>query len=100
MATVRFDPAGVDVADVEPGTRLVDVTDDHPETSVQYSCRAATCGTCRVEVLEGGEALSEPEADELDVLEIFGDDPKRVRLCCQVRLERETDRVVLRVCEF
>lgn len=99
MATVRFEPAGVEVEGVTPGTRLVDVTDDHPESDVPYSCRSASCGTCRVQVLEGGEGLGEPEEDELDVLEIFGDDPKRVRLCCQIRLERDVPKLTLRVCD-
>ena len=100
MATVRFEPSGVEVPGVAPGTRLVDVTDEHPGAAVPYSCRSASCGTCRVEVLEGADALDEPELDELEVLEIFGDDPQRVRLCCQAKLARDTDRVVLRVCEF
>lgn len=99
MATVRFEPAGVEVSDVEPGTHLMDVTDDHQGTGVQYSCRSASCGTCRVRVLEGGEALAAPEEDELDVLEIFGDTPGEVRLCCQARLERDTAKVVLEVCD-
>jgi len=96
MATVRFEPAGVEVAGVTPGTRLVDVTDDHPATEVPYSCRSASCGTCRVRVIAGAEALSPPDEDEQDVLEIFGNEPG-VRLCCQVRLERDTERVVLRL---
>ena len=99
MATVRFEPAGIEVRDVRPGTRLVDVTDDHPDAGVPYSCRSASCGTCRCEVLEGGEALAPPELDELEVLEIFGDDPSRVRLCCQAKVAEDTDRIVLRVCE-
>jgi len=102
MPTVRFEPAGVVVPDVEPGARLVDVTDDHPEAAVPYSCRSASCGTCRVEVEEGGGALAGPEDDELDVLDIFGDDPGRVRLCCQLELRRDAPgdaRVTLRVCD-
>ncbi len=99
MACVRFEPASVEVADVEPGTRLVDVTDDHPQSAVPYACRSASCGTCRVRVLEGAEGLAAPEEDELDVLDLFGDDPARVRLCCQIRLERDVPRLVLRVCE-
>lgn len=95
MAIVRFEPAGVEVS-VEPGTRLVDVTDEHPETEVPFSCRSANCGTCRVEVVEGEAAMAPPEEDEQEVLDIFGNEP-RVRLCCQMKLERETDRVVLRV---
>lgn len=99
MATIRFEPAGLEVPNVSPGTRLVDVTDEHPTAGVPYSCRSASCGTCRVEVMEGGEALEAPDIDELEVLEIFGDDPKRVRLCCQAKLSKDTERLTLRVCD-
>jgi 2Fe-2S ferredoxin len=95
MTVVRFEPAGFEV-EVEAGARMVDVTDDHPEAKVPYSCRAASCGTCRVRVEAGLDALSAPGEEELEVLAIFGDPPD-VRLCCQVRLERDAGRVVLRV---
>lgn len=84
MAKVRFEPAGYEV-EVTPGTELVDVCDDHPEAEVPFSCRSASCGTCRVRVKSGVEALSKPEDDELDVLEVFGDGPD-VRLACQLTL--------------
>jgi ferredoxin len=96
MATVRFEPSGFEVSDITPGTRLVDVTDSHPEAEVPYSCRSASCGTCRVKVVEGVAALSEPEDDEIDVLDIFGNEPG-VRLCCQIKLAKDTARLVLRV---
>ncbi|MFW6050299.1 MAG: 2Fe-2S iron-sulfur cluster-binding protein [Myxococcota bacterium] len=96
MATlVRFEPSGFETA-VEPGTRLVDVVDDHPEAGVPFSCRSATCGTCRVAVLRGREALAPPEEAEREVLALFGD-PGGVRLCCQLELVRDAERVVLRV---
>ena len=84
MATVRFEPAGYEV-DVSPGTALVDVCDEHPDAEVPFSCRSASCGTCRCRVLSGMAALSKPEDDELDVLEVFGDGDD-VRLCCQIKL--------------
>ena len=65
MATVRFEPEGVEVG-IVPGTRLVDVTDEHPEADVPYSCRSASCGTCRVKVVQGAEALNTPDEVELD----------------------------------
>jgi ferredoxin len=97
MGTVRFEPAGYE-AEVHAGDRFVDITDEHPKADVPYSCRSASCGTCRVEVVEGLEAMADAEDDELEVLYQFGDEP-RVRLCCQLKLERETERVVLRVLE-
>lgn len=84
MAKVRFEPAGYEL-DVAPGAAFVDVCDDHPETEVPFSCRSASCGTCRCQVTQGMAALSKAEDDELDVLEVFGDG-KDVRLACQISL--------------
>lgn len=95
MSIVRFEPANVELS-VAPGSRLVDVTDEHPEASVPYSCRSASCGTCRVRVPVGMNAFPPPEDDELSVLDIFGDGPD-TRLCCQLRLVNDVPRVVLRV---
>lgn len=95
MATVRFEPSGYET-EVIPGTRLVDVVDDHPEAEVPFSCRSANCGTCRVEVVQGGPAVAPPAEDEREVLALFGDRPA-VRLCCQLELTHDTERVVLRV---
>jgi len=101
MSTVRirFEPAGFEV-DAEPGEAIMDITDANPAADVPYSCRAATCGTCRVEVLQGVEALSEADEFELEVLDIFGDTPDKVRLCCQAKLVNNiATQVTLRVCE-
>ncbi|MGB8225143.1 MAG: 2Fe-2S iron-sulfur cluster-binding protein [Polyangiales bacterium] len=96
---VRFEHSGFEV-DAQPGEAIMDITDMHPAAEVPYSCRAATCGTCRVQVLEGGDALSTPDTYELEVLEIFGDTPDKVRLSCQTRLvESAATRVILRVCD-
>ena len=97
MARVRFEPANVEI-EVAVGRRLVDVTDEHPETEVPYSCRSASCGTCRARVPVGIEAFAPPEDEELSVLDAFGDGPD-TRLCCQLRVVREVPRVVLRVLE-
>jgi 2Fe-2S ferredoxin len=96
MARVRFLPSGFEV-EVAPGTALVDVCDEHPEAEVPFSCRSASCGTCRCQVIEGMDALSKAEDDELDVLEVFGDG-KDVRLCCQIQLVKNAP-VTLRVIE-
>jgi 2Fe-2S ferredoxin len=96
---VRFEPAGFEV-DAEPGEAIMDITDANPAAEVPYSCRAATCGTCRVEVLEGVDALSTADELELEVLDIFGDSPDKVRLCCQTKLVGGADsKVTLKVCE-
>jgi ferredoxin len=72
----------------QPGTRVLDLCDEHPEL-VPFSCRSASCGTCRVDVLEGGDLLDPPADEELDVLGIFGDDPSRRRLACQIRVRAD-----------
>lgn len=97
MTMLRFEPSGFET-EVPTGKRFVDVTDEHPEADVPFSCRAASCGTCRVYVVEGADSLAPPDDDELDVLEIFGDDDG-VRLCCQLVLKEPTERIVLRVCD-
>ncbi len=99
MIRVRFEPSGFEV-DAEPGEEIMDITDANPAAEVPYSCRAATCGTCRVEVLEGAEALSTADEFELEVLDIFGDTPDKVRLCCQAKLiGGPTTQVTLKVCD-
>jgi len=96
---VRFEPSGFEV-DAEPGEAIMDITDANPAAEVPYSCRAATCGTCRVEVIEGVDALSTADEFELEVLDIFGDTPDKVRLCCQTKLiGSNTTQVTLKVCD-
>lgn len=95
MAKVRFEPSGFEM-EAESGTRMVDVVDDYPEADVPFSCRSATCGTCRVRVVEGAEALAAPDEAEREVLALFGDPPD-VRLCCQLELDGDTPRITLKV---
>jgi hypothetical protein len=40
---------------------------------------------------EGAELLEPPAEDELELLEIFGDDPRVARLACQARLRSGGD---------
>lgn len=97
MAKIRFEPSGYET-EVAKGSRIVDLTDEHPKSGVPYSCRSASCGTCRVKVVEGIASMAPAEDDELEVLEIFGHG-NDVRLACQLRLVDDTDRVVLEVVE-
>lgn len=75
------------VVEAPPGARLVDLCDENA-APVPFSCRSASCGTCRIDVLEGAELLEPPRDEELDVLDIFGDDPSRRRLACQARVRQ------------
>ncbi|HMI88162.1 MAG TPA: 2Fe-2S iron-sulfur cluster-binding protein [Polyangiaceae bacterium] len=81
----------VEVAD---GGRLVDVC-DRVQAPVPFSCRAATCGTCRIEVLEGLEFFEPREGAEAELLDLLGDPPSH-RLACQAKLRPEDG--LIRLC--
>jgi ferredoxin len=99
MPLLVFESAEAGTATVEvdapEGGRLVDFCDERA-APVPFSCRSASCGTCRVDVLEGGNLLEPPRDEELDVLDIFGDDPARRRLACQAQVRAGNGRVRVR----
>src|SRR5277367_325965 len=72
-------------ADVPGGGALVDLCDEH-DAPIPFSCRSASCGTCRLVVLEGAHLLAEAEDEELQVLDAFGQGPPDRRLACQAKL--------------
>jgi ferredoxin len=87
---------GPTVVSEEPsGGRLVDICDD-TQAAVPFSCRGASCGTCRVDILEGADLVDPPDANEREILELFGDPPAR-RLACVVRVRPGSGRLRLRV---
>ncbi|HEY3817970.1 MAG TPA: 2Fe-2S iron-sulfur cluster-binding protein [Polyangiaceae bacterium] len=102
MTLVVFESAeaGVPTVEVEAptGARLVDLCDER-DAPVPFSCRSASCGTCRVDVLEGADLLEPPRDEELDVLDIFGDDPTRRRLACQAQVRGASGRIRVRPAE-
>lgn len=73
------------IVDVESGGELVDIC-DHSFAPVPFSCRSASCGTCHIEILAGGELLAPPEEQEAELLDILGGDPD-ARLACQARVK-------------
>src|SRR5438128_10547662 len=83
--------------DVPEGGPLVDVC-DATSAPVPFSCRSATCGTCRIEVLEGAHLFEPREPEEEDLLEIFGD-TARFRLACQAKLKKGDGWVRLRIAD-
>lgn len=83
------------VVDRPQGGRLVDACDE-AQAAIPFCCRGASCGICRVAVLDGGEYFEKCEAPELDLLEFFGSGPE-VRLACQARLRPGPGLVRLRV---
>lgn len=78
---VRTDSITVDV---EEGCAIIDMCQKH-ETSIFFSCRAATCGTCMIRVLAGAENLSPMEGIEKEFLTTMAAEPN-VRLACQCKV--------------
>lgn len=64
------------------GGRLLDGCDEH-EAPVPFSCRSASCGICRMDVLDGAELLLPAGHDERETLDAYGDGPTR-RLACSI----------------
>lgn len=88
MAKVVFLTQGGQEAvstEANAGDSLDDLA-DRTRSPVPFSCRSASCGTCRIVVLEGAEGLDEPRDEELDVLDAFGHKPPKYRLCCQAKV--------------
>ena len=71
--------------DAPDGAALVDLCDEH-DAPIPFNCRSASCGTCRIHVLDGAEHLVAPAEDELDLLDVFNHRPPLIRLTCQARL--------------
>lgn len=74
--------------------RLLDLCDE-ARAPVRFGCRAARCTTCRIEVIEGAEALEPPEIEEAELLAATGAPPS-VRLACQAVVREGSGRVRLR----
>jgi 2Fe-2S ferredoxin len=92
---VAENPVGAERAvDSPEGGALVDIADDKL-LPIPFSCRSATCGTCHVEVLCGGEFLEDPLDDEAQLLEILRG-PDGSRLACQARVKAGTGLVKIR----
>ena len=76
-----------------PGDAVRDLCDD-ARAPVPFSCRSGRCGTCYVEVLEGGNQLGPVGEDERLVLDTLcaedAEDPRpRHRLACQARVDED-----------
>jgi ferredoxin len=100
MTHVVFESPGgtASEADMPEGGRLVDICDER-YAPVPFSCRSANCGTCRIDVIEGAELLEPASKVELEVLDLFGDDPRRRRLACQARVRPGSGRLRVRAAD-
>jgi ferredoxin len=76
-------------ADVPAGTTL-SLAAMQVEASLPFGCRAGTCGTCALTVVEGSLGLDPIGFVEEDTLAVCGADGPGRRLGCQIVL-RETD---------
>ena len=100
MPTIEFegnlfgDDQTVDAPD---GGSLVDICDES-SAPVPFSCRSATCGTCRIEILRGGDLLEPREEAEAELHDILGD-PENVRLACQAKLRNGPGLVRIRIAD-
>ena len=98
MPTIYFESnlfGGQRRIEVEGAERLVDIC-DRELAPVPFSCRGATCGTCRLEVVEGLEFF-EPAGDAEAELHALLDDPPSVRLACQARIRSGNGVIRLRI---
>jgi ferredoxin len=92
MTSVRIevlvdDPTRDDVdtvMDCAPGSEVVDAC-DATGAPIDFSCRAACCSTCRVEILQGAELLAPPDAMEQELIDA-SDGDRAVRYCCVMRV--------------
>jgi ferredoxin len=83
------------VVEAPDGGSLGDLCDE-VGAPVTFSCRSATCGSCRVEVLEGAALLVPADTDESDLLASFsGIASVTYRLACQAVMQRGPGRLVL-----
>jgi 2Fe-2S ferredoxin len=89
MPRVVFEAPDVQplTVDAPDGGALCDLIDTK-NAPVPFSCRSASCGTCRIVILEGAGELLTPEDEELDLLEVFGATPDKQRLACQAKMKK------------
>ena len=82
MATVEIKNEGKTV-EVPDGSVLVEL---EGKCGILFACKAGSCGSSNVKVLEGMENLEAPNEEEKMGLETFGSDPAE-RLLCQAKIK-------------
>ena len=66
----------------EPGRKLLDICDEF-NTPILFGCRACSCSTCLIEVVQGSENLSPITESEQVLLSVMAENHKQARLACQ-----------------
>lgn len=74
--------------EVEPGTSVARAAMD-AGASLPFGCRAGTCATCVLRVVEGADGIAPPGFVELDTLTVVDEDGPGKRLGCQILLGRK-----------
>jgi len=60
---------------------------DEVGAPIPFSCRGASCSTCRVEILEGLEHVLPPNDFESDLVQGY-QTPPNIRFACQLEMKR------------
>lgn len=79
MAILKANTNQVELPDGAP------IRDAAEELGVPFGCRSGLCGTCRIDVVEGEENLSELTEEEVAM-----DRDKKHRLACQAKINKGT----------
>ncbi|MBO9564870.1 MAG: (2Fe-2S)-binding protein [Niastella sp.] len=80
------------------GLNLMEILKAH-EYNVLATCGGmAMCGTCHVQVLEGGDNLAAHSDAELDMLDTLPDAEPNSRLACQLRVDENMNGAVFKLC--
>ncbi len=79
MAKLKFETTDEEI-DLPDGSGIQEVCED---AGVPFACTEGVCGTCVIEIKEGGENLSKPTQEEEDFL---GEDTSEERLACQCKI--------------
>lgn len=79
MAKLHFGHNNEEV-ELEDNSPIAEICE---EAGVPFACTEGVCGTCVIEIVEGGENLSPPTQEEEDFL---GSGCCRERLACQCKI--------------
>jgi len=93
MPKVRFANVGLEV-EVPVGTTILAAAKTAGAPEGDRCGGVCACSTCHVYVVEGLDALSEQEDEELDILEKAFMPKHSSRLGCQAKLEEDRDYAV------
>jgi ferredoxin len=96
--SVRLEIVGSDGTrtsmDAAAGDRVLDLCDEQ-SAPIAFSCRSATCGTCRVTVERGADLVRAAGAEEQATLHTLGAAPTE-RLACQLVIDAENGCILLK----